>query len=742
MKNSKIIIFLIFAIILFSINIIEIYSNTPQKVDSIKKALLINIKNDGNYPFDFIQIESYYRTTDPLSGINYFSELLGNNSIPKTDKFLTFLYSALANLYLNIDRYDQSAKLYYLATNYAKKINDIGVVAWNSIYIGNIFFSFGNTDNAISKYNDAIKIADSMLVSLNSQKNKNQGLINAYRHIKVVSSENIGMCFQVRGQNDSAYNYLTKYSQTRINDKNKINALYYYNSISDYFLAINQPDSVIKYSSLALQTDTKSFDFIADEPLYKNYIKKTYVNLSLAFFIKKKYDSSKFYENFLLNQIKNKNEVSMPNVNLLLTMVGFYKIMNQLDKCNELIDLGLRIDYPGIDLSIFKNKIHLILAEIKDSKNDFKSASKIKSVLLKQFDSTLLQIRTQSLNLAEIDIKLQNNIDKVKQLEESNRINEIKLEAQKTTNLLYIFLIISFGFILIGLIYTYTNNKKFLNDIRSKNLELEKLNKKLGESIKIKDEINKELTNSQHKLRRINNNLEKANQTKNKLFSIIAHDMKNAIGGVRNLNQILVDDFDKFDNDEKKVYIQLMNISSNDMYKLLENLLLWSRTQRGQIRPNKEINIPYYISKSNIVLYSRQIEEKKLTIINHIPQDFSFIFDANMLDTIVRNLLNNAIKFSNDGGEIQFFLEDKGKYVQFTIKDNGVGMSPEKAANIFSLDKTKTTEGTKGEKGTGLGLLVCYEFVQFHNGKIWFESEVGKGTIVHFTFEHLKENKV
>lgn len=738
MSKLKSLAFCVLAIFLVSINSIELLSDTNLRIDSLKQALVKSIKNDGNFPNVIFQIETYYKSTNPLAGIDYLLELLENRDIPKSDKVYTFLYSSLANLYFNIDRYEQSAKLYYLANNYAKKINDIGVVAWNTVYIGNLFFRFGNTEFAIKSYLEAIRIADSMLVILNSTKNKNQFLINAYEHIKVVSSENIGMSYQIKGQKDSAYKYLTKYSKIRLEYKNKINSLYYYNLLSDLFLATNKPDSVIKYSRLALLTDTKSFDFIADEPMYKSYINKTYVNLSLAFYIKKQYDSSKFYENFLLKEIQQKNNINMPNVGLLLSMIEFYKNINQHEKCINLINLGLKLDYPGIDLSTFKNKINLILADILDSRNDFKQASRIKSHLLKQFDSMLFEIRTQGMNLAEIDIKLQSNIDKVKQLEESNRINEIKLEAQKTTNLLYIFLIIAFGIILIGLIFTYINNKKHLNDISNKNNELNELNERLEESIKIKDEMNVELTASQHELRRINDNLEKANQTKNKLFSIIAHDMKNAIGGVRSLNQMLVDDFDRYDNDEKKEYIQLMNNSTNEMYKLLENLLLWSRSQRGQIQPNKENNYPYFMSNSNIVLYSRQIAEKNLKIINKIPKDFSFVFDANMLDTIFRNLLNNAIKFSNEGGEIQFSLEEKGKYVQFSIKDNGVGMSPEKAANIFSMSKTNTTVGTKGEKGTGLGLLVCYDFVQYHNGKIWFDSQIGKGTTVYFTFEYLK----
>lgn len=249
--------------------------------------------------------------------------------------------------------------------------------------------------------------------------------------------------------------------------------------------------------------------------------------------------------------------------------------------------------------------------------------------------------------------------------------------------------------------------------------------------------MNLELVSSQEELAKINENLEASNQTKNTLFSIIAHDLKNAIGGVRTLNQMLVDDFERFDKEELQELIQLMNNSSNSMYSLLENLLLWSSSQRGNIKPNKELNYPYFIVNNNKNLYSHSASEKNLEILNLVPKDFAFVFDASLLDTVVRNLINNAIKFSNEGGKISVSCSRQGNEILFCISDNGVGMPQEKANNIFNMNVNKSTTGTKGEKGTGLGLMVCYDFVKMHDGRIWFESEVGKGTNAYFTFEYI-----
>jgi len=207
------------------------------------------------------------------------------------------------------------------------------------------------------------------------------------------------------------------------------------------------------------------------------------------------------------------------------------------------------------------------------------------------------------------------------------------------------------------------------------------------------------------------------------------------------MNKMIVDDFDKFEKSDIRTFVNLMNDAIIRMYKLMENLLLWSSSQRGNIKPTKELNYPYYVVENTIQLYQQAINEKNLKVINQIPKDFAFVFDATLFDTVIRNLVNNSIKFSNIDGEIKISCSREGKEVLFCVCDNGVGMPQDKADKIFKIDKNKSTTGTKGEKGTGLGLMVCYDFVKMHNGRIWFESEVGKSTKAFFTFEYLEQPK-
>lgn len=365
-------------------------------------------------------------------------------------------------------------------------------------------------------------------------------------------------------------------------------------------------------------------------------------------------------------------------------------------------------------------------------------AKKVQDTIIAYLDSLNLNIGSHSIDLAKLDVELQNNLRRIELLNLEKEYQAKQLSNKNTIMWLLIALAIILTILFVAIYYIYTQRNKLNKQLTSQNIELNELNEKLNTSLKITEETNYELTQSQKELAQINQNLEASNQTKNTLFSIIAHDLKNAIGGVRSLNQMLVDDFDSFDNEELQELIKLMNTSSNSMYNLLENLLIWSSSQRGKIKPNKQKNFPYFIVNNNKNLYSQLASEKNLEINNLIPKDFAFVFDASLFDTIIRNLINNAIKFSNEGGTINVSCSNQGDEILFCISDNGVGMPQEKANNIFNINENKSTTGTKGEKGTGLGLMVVYDFVKMHNGRIWFESEIGKGTNVFFTFENLE----
>lgn len=232
--------------------------------------------------------------------------------------------------------------------------------------------------------------------------------------------------------------------------------------------------------------------------------------------------------------------------------------------------------------------------------------------------------------------------------------------------------------------------------------------------------------------------LKKSNETKDKFFSIIAHDLKSPFNAMLGFSNMLNDNFDDFDKKEHKEFFGIIHKSLNNMYRLLDNLLLWSRSQLGKFDFNPEkINLYLLTNESNELL-NQSAENKSIQIINQIPKNIYVDADKDMLSTIIRNLLSNAIKFTPKEGEITITailsITKKNKnFTTISIKDCGVGIDKKIQSKLFDISENTSTKGTEDESGTGLGLILCKEFVEKHSGEIWIESEVGKGTVINFT---------
>lgn len=234
----------------------------------------------------------------------------------------------------------------------------------------------------------------------------------------------------------------------------------------------------------------------------------------------------------------------------------------------------------------------------------------------------------------------------------------------------------------------------------------------------------------------INSELSKANATKDKLFSIIAHDLINPFNAILGFSNQLVDNYDQWDESQRIQFLNYINDSSNKAFDLMQNLLHWARCQNGMIEFFPENLKVSEIFENVIDEVSTVALKKKITINNLLEnKNLRVIFDRNMLSFILRNLLMNALKFSNTEGKVCInAVEVESNKVQFTVKDFGVGMAPEYASSIFDIDKRiDINKGTSGEKGVGLGLSTCHEFITKNNGEIWVESTPGKGSTFIFT---------
>jgi PAS domain S-box-containing protein len=224
-----------------------------------------------------------------------------------------------------------------------------------------------------------------------------------------------------------------------------------------------------------------------------------------------------------------------------------------------------------------------------------------------------------------------------------------------------------------------------------------------------------------------------SNDTKDKFFSIIAHDLKSPFNAILGFSQILNDEYDSYNDKQKKSIIQKIKYSSENAFNLLENLLIWSRTQTKGIKVKPIVLDLVDIIKSQTAIIANIADSKNIKIKYNIPETAFVYTDKDMVKTVILNLLNNAIKFTSSEGNIIITLTDKEDKIELSVADSGVGISRDNQEKLFRISHTLSTDGTMGEKGTGLGLLICKEFVEMNGGDIRVESEEGKGSNFYFT---------
>ena len=234
-------------------------------------------------------------------------------------------------------------------------------------------------------------------------------------------------------------------------------------------------------------------------------------------------------------------------------------------------------------------------------------------------------------------------------------------------------------------------------------------------------------------LKEKNASLEKLNATKDKLFSVIGHDLRSPFNSILGYSELLINNKHEYSADKLDYFSKSINSTAEKTLDLLDNLLCWAKSQTGQIKYKPEkIRLEEVIAQSvNFTTPSASIKNISL---NHIPNHETEIHaDRNMLKTILRNLISNAIKFTHPSGKVDIYSILGKNEVEITVSDNGTGMDEDTRKNIFQADANISSKGTENENGTGLGLILCKEFVETHGGKIWVESEPGKGSDFHFT---------
>ena len=229
-------------------------------------------------------------------------------------------------------------------------------------------------------------------------------------------------------------------------------------------------------------------------------------------------------------------------------------------------------------------------------------------------------------------------------------------------------------------------------------------------------------------------------KAKDEIFSIISHDLRGPIGSARTFLDMVINNIDDYDKDMLIKSLKLLSEQETATFNTLENLFTWSNSQRGNVKFTPKKQLLSVAINNNVVLLNTIAIKKNITIINRVPDNIEAFYDTMLISTTIRNLIANAIKFTEENGKITLSVEEKPDYLLVSVADTGVGMDECVKAKILNKSIYITTYGTNGEKGSGLGLKVCQDFIKKNGGELFINSQPNKGSTFSFTLPKHNNN--
>jgi len=399
--------------------------------------------------------------------------------------------------------------------------------------------------------------------------------------------------------------------------------------------------------------------------------------------------------------------------------------MGNLQTCLHHYDSAIYYYHTSIQLSRNKSDNYILSNALAQIGVPFNA--------LHLYDSTILYC-SESLSIAEVNGNHEYKPLALKQLAEAYSATH---QYQKAFEYYKRFKITSdsinnYDRVIAGYIYQKAENEKIEIEARKNEAELrQKYTVIISSAIILSILIIAFILLNRYKIiQKLNRRLTESNTTKNKLFSIIAHDLRTPLSGMKNLSNLILENSDTVTQDEREKYLRSFSTTSANIMNLLDNLLHWSQIQTGRISYRPE-HIPLHdILHLETDTLTPFADQKAVSIIVDVP-NYSIFVDKYMISTAIRNILTNAIKYSKPKKSIHIHGVEEQKSVVLSIVDQGIGMSNEDMQNIFRIDHKVSRLGTSGERGTGIGLTLSKEFAEKNGGALWCESEVGKGSVFY-----------
>ncbi len=666
------------------------------------------------------------------AAFDYYSQSLKIRKSLNIPSEIASSYSNVALVYRKMDQFDSAISYQQQALEIRQKINNPGLVANTLNDIGNVYWDKQNWEKAIEYYFRSIKIR--------YETGNKIEIANSY--------QNIGLLYSNLGNVDKAKEYyqlaltiykdnddqrklattLTSLGNLEKDTKNFEEALSYYNRAMAYrknigekkdiaaslnnlgiiYGDLKQPGQAIKNFEGALKI-RKEIGDASGEIATLNDMGNFYEKIANA-----KAQSS--FENAYQLAVKTDNTyyIGLCARKLAEELLN----QNQVKKAIDLLDIAYNAG-KKLNNAELQKRSHYVLFQYYKKIGDFEKALENYEKYTEFNDAqqnaqnTLKMLSiNQNLELEKKNDELKNIETEVELLRQRDELQQLALTKQKYFSIF--FLIITFFALVTGLLF-YSRYK-----IKKKHSIM------LEQQYAIIEESN-------NRLKKSGADLTTLNATKDKFFTIIAHDIKNPLSSLLNLSQIIIEKFDTLKDNEIQEFNNMIYESASNLYNLLENLLNWARTNTNKIRFNP-LPMKLLPVVNNVAIINKlTANQKNIEIRNEVPDDIEVYADLQMLTSILRNLVSNALKFTPEGGNITISAKDNYTMIDISVTDTGLGISPNDMEKLFRLDTHFSTRGTENESGTGLGLILVKEFVERNKGKVTMSSQPGKGSTFTFT---------
>jgi signal transduction histidine kinase/Flp pilus assembly protein TadD len=658
----------------------------PQ-IDSLKNVVA-NSTDDSVKIAILYKLIKIQKRTDPSKAIEFADQALSLAKRNEDQKNIATSLRKKAQLLIVIGKTDEAIASFKHSIQLYKSIGLKKGMAYSYNNLGMLYQQIGNYEEALYNFQESLKLGgeiEDSLVICTGYNNFGNIYYNQYDYANALS--NYHKAYEIAdmiGLGVRLGDYASNIGNAYFMEGNYQHALEYYEKA----ISINAKNKNLRGTARVLSSMGKVFETMG------NYV------MALEYF-RKSMDLKK--------QMNDKLGLS----ETLVSISEMYKNNGEIDKSITYSIKSLEIAEPmGFAEQMKCSYENLYVAY--DQKRDHEKALEYYTMFRDLENEIYLQRQNEAVADLQTKYETEKKEKEIVLLTKVNQEQNLLLLKQKNfRNVLFLVLLLIF-IVATGMFFRYRAKKKMNETLRGKNREIEKR----------KNEV--EL---------LNTNLRELNSAKDKFFAIVSHDLKNPINLLTLSTSYMLKNLYETDKDKLGLYLENMNKSAQSLEFLLKNLLNWAQSQLGTLQFNpQKTDVTVLVSKC-----MQELEpfatQKGISIKTIIPDETYILVDAEMIATVIRNIISNAIKFTDTGGRIDVTSRKVKDAVEISICDDGIGMDEETRKGIFKIDQKKSAQGTAGERGTGLGLILCNELIQKNNpaGKgLKIESTPGKGSCFYF----------